>query len=106
MIFETILGSITTIAVAYLGNEQRKTRKHTKEAAETGAVVKAQVQNSHETNLRDDIDKPRDGIEFLIAGQATHTTQLSQVALDLGLERRERIIATERLDRHIDNHTN
>lgn len=100
MILETVLGSITAIAVAYLGNETRKTRKGTEEMRDHTVEVKHQVKNSHETNLRDDVDKVIERLDVLIAANTTHTDQLRQLGEDMAVERRERLDLSDRLKNH------
>lgn len=57
-------------------------------------VVREQVQNSHKTNLRDDLDVIRDEMR---AGFAKLGDVINGVAIDLAWERRERIDLAERL---------
>lgn len=55
--------------------------------------VRHQVANSHETNLRDDLDGMRDDIRLVLEGQ-------KQFAKDLGHEREERLELARQFYQH------
>lgn len=65
------------------------------------AQIKHQVQNSHETNLRDDVDRVLTGVETLVEGQRRHTKEIAELRDDLRVERTERIDVERRLDDHL-----
>ena len=52
--------------------------------------INRQVSNSHGTNLRDDLDAIKAGVENLTAGQRSNTARLQALSLELGTERAER----------------
>jgi hypothetical protein len=54
------------------------------------AKIHREVSNDHATNLRDDVDKIKDGIERLADCQRSTTARLESLSLDLGTERAER----------------
>lgn len=71
--------------------------------------VRDQVQNSHETNLRDDVDRVLEGMDRLIEGQERHNDDLRQHGREIGglraeirHEREERLAADQRIDRVIE----
>lgn len=53
--------------------------------------IQHQVQNSHETNLREDLDKVIEGIDTLVEGQRRHDGEISGIRDDLRVERQERL---------------
>jgi hypothetical protein len=63
--------------------------------------IKHQVQNSHETNLRDDVDRVLAGVETLVEGQRQHSQEISGLREEVRTERLERIDVERRLDDHV-----
>jgi predicted nuclease with TOPRIM domain len=75
----------------------RRQRRH-------AAATLAQVQNSHKTNLRDDVDRVLDKLDevaaktdTLIQGQTRHDAEISGLRADMRVERQERLALAERL---------
>lgn len=89
-----LLGSLLAIIVPRLWQNTN----HLKAQTATLKTVQDQVQNSHGSNLRDDIDNALKGIGLLLAGQEKHSEELSSLRTDLTLERRERIDLAHRVD--------
>lgn len=75
-------------AVAAVGVELL--RRHRDTAADI-AATREQVQNSHKTNLRDDIDNLHDDVREVL-------TQLTEARADLRVEREERLALSKRLN--------
>lgn len=110
---DPVLIALITSGLGFLGGVvgllKRQDRKLS-EVKENTAEARKQVQNSHSTNLRDDLDKVIAGLDRVLAGQARHDEalrehgqEISGLARDLSHERAERLAVSERLDRHIDN---
>lgn len=74
-------------------------RINSEQAREHSAVARQQVQNSHTTNLRDDIDDLKAGIQSVLDMQLIHTDAIVTLRQDLTWERRERIDVAARLSR-------
>lgn len=81
----TAAGAVVVAVVGVVG--LRWQGRHLKE-------VRHQVANSHETNLRDDLDGMRDDIRLVLEGQ-------KQFAKDLGHEREERLELSRRFNRYL-----
>ena len=67
--------------------------------------TRTQVENSHPTNLRDDVDQVLDRLDRVLDGQARHDDALRQhgaeiggLRRDLSHERAERLAVADRLD--------
>ncbi|MGB3706751.1 DUF2746 domain-containing protein [Gordonia sp. (in: high G+C Gram-positive bacteria)] len=90
--FEFIVWSIIAVA-ALAGAVQswRGRREHRKQSA-TIEEVREQVSNTHDTNLRDDIDRLIDAVDRIDSKQDAHGTTLSKFM-------REMYAATARQDR-------
>lgn len=78
----------------------RRRGRDIKAVAEHASAAREQVQNSHSTNLRDDLDKVLDGIETLKQGQTQHSSEIGGLRADLRQERIERLDVARRLDDH------
>lgn len=83
--------SIIGIAVAEVLRRQHKAIGAVKANSD---IVREQTQNSHKTNLRDDIDRVLHGIDTL-------TEQMNVIRLDTAWERRERMDLAARFERHL-----
>lgn len=81
-----LVGGLFSIVGLVIGRRQDK---HLKELKEHSTQVREQVQNSHTTNLRDDIDRISSLVERVLEGQA--------------LDRRALLQLEDRLDHHIDS---
>lgn len=62
------------------------------------AEVHDQVQNSHKTNLRDDMDRVLDKLDDVIGGQRRHDKEIAGIREDLRQERQERMALAARVD--------
>ncbi|WP_394615873.1 hypothetical protein JNUCC0626_40085 [Lentzea sp. JNUCC 0626] len=83
--------------------------KKLNEVKEHTAEARKQVQNTHTTNLRDDVDRVIERLDAVLAGQTRHDEafrehgqEITALRRDLSHERAERLAVAERLDRHID----
>ena len=100
--------AIVTAVLGFLGvvfEKQRRAHKRLERATET---VREQVQNSHSTNLRDDMDRVLEGQERILAILDGHgksigglRDDLRQVRDELATEREERRDVGRRLDAHV-----
>ncbi|WP_329793893.1 hypothetical protein V1227_18980 [Lentzea sp. DG1S-22] len=109
---DPVIVALITSGLGFLGvvaGLLRKTDKKLTAVKTDTAAARAQVQNSHSTNLRDDVDKVIARLDAVLAGQARHDEalrehgqEISGLARDLSHERAERLAVSERLDRHID----
>jgi hypothetical protein len=93
-----------TVMVAVVGVFAELIRRQTNTLSE----VRDQVSNTHDTNLRDDLDSVMFRIDRVIDNQDRHGEALDRHSRDLGSlrdeiahERRERLSVEERLDDHI-----
>ncbi|ONI83509.1 hypothetical protein ALI22I_34000 [Saccharothrix sp. ALI-22-I] len=110
---DAVITALITSGFAFLGivaGLLKRQDKKLSEVKEHTAEARKQVQNSHSTNLRDDLDKVISGLGQVLAGQARHDEALRQhgqeiggLRRDLTHERAERLAVSERLDRHIDS---
>ncbi|MFI9228972.1 DUF2746 domain-containing protein [Streptomyces rimosus] len=101
-------GTITVALVGVLVELVRRQGRAISEVREHTEEARHQVANTHETNLRDDVDRVLDGMERLLDGQARHDEALSRhgeeigaVRRDIAHERAERLAVAERLDNHL-----
>lgn len=60
-------------------------------------MVRAQVKNSHSTNLREDVDKVLDKLDAVIDGQSRHDSEIAGLRADMRVERQERLALASRL---------
>lgn len=104
----TTAGGIGVAVVGALAEFVRRQGKAINEVREHSQEARKQVQNSHSTNLRDDVDRVLAGIEKLVAGQANHAEALRQhgreiggLRRDIAHERVERLEVARRLDGHL-----
>jgi hypothetical protein len=93
-----------TVAVAAIGVFAELLRRQTATLSE----VRDQVSNTHDTNLRDDLDAVMFRIDRVIDNQERHGEaldrhgrELSSLREEVAHERRERLSVEERLDDHI-----
>lgn len=83
-----IVGAVAAIAVAAFGAYGNKRLNQQDQKLK---AVHHQVANSHETNLRDDLDRVIDGIETLVEGQRRHDEEIAGLRDDFRIERQERL---------------
>ncbi|MEU9605469.1 DUF2746 domain-containing protein [Streptomyces sp. NPDC048057] len=69
--------------------------------AEDVSVARDHVANTHDTNLRDDIDSLMHRIDRVLDGQAHHDEALRDLRRDIAHERLERLAVSKRLDQHV-----
>lgn len=94
----TVITVLGTLAVAITGLMAEGMRRHAKSQKESINAVKHQVQNSHKTNLRDDLDDLRDAIQSVLSNQELTHRDLGQIRNDLATERTERLHLAGRID--------
>lgn len=73
-------------------------RRHVKRMRESTEAVRYQVQNSHETNLREDLDLVIGGLDEIRELARAHGADLRQLRDDLNQERKERYAIELRVD--------
>jgi hypothetical protein len=95
-----VTGLLSVIGIA-VAEFMRRNHKALKEVRATTEASREQVQNSHSTNLRDDLDEVMQGVRALLLGQERHTEQIETISVDLAWERRERGDLARRLDTHL-----
>jgi hypothetical protein len=86
-VIAAVIAAVASIVTALLGLWQRR---HL-------ADVRAEVKNSHTTNLREDIDRLIEGVDSLMEGQRRHDAEIAGIRADLRIERRERLALARRV---------
>ncbi|MFF8845490.1 DUF2746 domain-containing protein [Streptomyces sp. NPDC015127] len=93
-----------TVVVAVIGVFAELLRRQTATLSE----VRDQVSNTHDTNLRDDLDSVMHRLDRVIDNQTRqnealerHGRDLTSLREEIAHERRERLSVEERLDDHI-----
>jgi hypothetical protein len=95
----TALGAVFVALTGIVVELLRRQQKTIGAMKADAAATRDQVQNSHGTNLRDDVDKVLGGVDDLLAGQRRHDELLRAHARDIGGLRQEiRHERAERLD--------
>jgi len=97
-----LISGVLALIGIIVGEVLRRQGNALKEVREHAAAVREQTQNSHTTNLRDDIDAVKDGVSALLMGQQLHADAITNLRTDLAWERRERMDLASRVSR-IDN---
>ena len=90
-----VIGGIITVIV-----QQRRQRKHTTAQAKTLEIVRDQVQNSHGTNLRNDIDV----VLSELRGLRKDVGRLDDRDLERGRDMRDLRQAVTEIDKKLDDH--
>lgn len=85
----TLLSAVLVAIITVVGQAVQK--RHVAEIDKKADKIVDQVKNSHDTNLRDDLDEIRE----LVA------ESFGRLFDELSLERRDRVALSDRLDRHI-----
>jgi len=101
---EALISGGGTALVTLAGLITQLLRRQTKALAEVrehALEAREQVSNTHETNLRDDLDKVIGGLDQLLDGQARHEEALHDLRLEVAHERTERLAVADRLDTHM-----
>ncbi|WP_301119751.1 DUF2746 domain-containing protein [Mycolicibacterium fortuitum] len=89
----TAVGGVLVAKVSAQHREAKETAATVKDTAQTVETVREQVQNSHDTNMRDDIDELKDAVVWLRNNVAT-AESVSLLHRDQQLDR-ERLNAIE-----------
>ena len=89
-----LIGAAVTIVVTLLELFRRKLNTVEEHAKES----RAQVQNSHKTNLRDDIDNLHDDVRQILTALERHGGEISGLRKDMRVEREERMALSSRVD--------
>lgn len=89
-----------TIIVALVGVALELLRRSHQRLGE----VKEQVQNSHGTNLRDDLDQVVAAVSRIESAQTLNATAITELRAELRHERVERLDVERRLDAHLHDH--
>lgn len=95
-----LIGLVGTLSVALLGVLVESMRRHQKAISEVREHTVAsleQVQNSHTTNLRDDLDGMHQDVREVLSVLQRHGSEISGLRADLRQERFERMAVAERL---------
>jgi Protein of unknown function (DUF2746) len=92
-----IVGLVGAVLVALISLLGILMQRHNK----TLNTVRDQVQNSHSTNLRDDVDRVLEGVAQLAEMSRAHGYELGHLRRDLQQERVERQALSERVDEHV-----
>ncbi|AUG87210.1 hypothetical protein KGG77_gp58 [Streptomyces phage Omar] len=93
-----------TVCVALVGvviEMMRRQGNAISEVARDAREARDHVANTHDTNLRDDIDSLMYRLDRVIDAQETHGRELAALRQDIQHERRERLAVAERLDDHM-----
>ncbi|MFE3589395.1 DUF2746 domain-containing protein [Streptomyces niveus] len=99
----TTAGTVTVALIGALVEMVRRQRNAIEEVRENTQEARAQVSNTHTTNLRDDLDELHEDVREVLRVLGRHTEEISGVREDLRQERRERLAVSDRLDDHITN---
>ncbi|MFD6636776.1 hypothetical protein ACFWDN_13275 [Micromonospora chalcea] len=106
MLEPTVQVALVTGAFGLLLEVLRRQNNKLNEVKADTQAARSQVQNSHATNLRDDLDKVINGLDRVIDGQERHDEALRQqgqeiggLRRDLAHERVERLSVAERVDK-------
>ncbi|WMI34750.1 hypothetical protein SEA_MARAV_28 [Streptomyces phage Marav] len=94
-------GTVGVALVGVLVELVRRQGNALSEVAENVQVARDHVANTHDTNLRDDIDSLMYRLDRVIDAQETHGRELAALREDIQHERRERLAVAERLDDHM-----
>ncbi|MEU0739267.1 DUF2746 domain-containing protein [Streptomyces sp. NPDC006134] len=92
-----LISAAGAVAVALVGAVAELLRRQHRVMGE----VREQVSNTHQTNLRDDLDRVIAGLDRVLAGQTEHSRDIAALRADLSHERVERLAVAERLDHHM-----
>jgi hypothetical protein len=86
-IIAAIIAATTGVATTVLTVHQRRNTH----------AIRAQVQNSHTTNLREDVDAVLAKLDAVIDGQRRNDAEISGLRADMRVERQERLALAARL---------
>jgi predicted nucleic acid-binding Zn-ribbon protein len=94
-------GALGVALVGVLVELVRRQGHALSEVAEGVQVAREHVANTHDTNLRDDIDSLMHRLDRVLDAQEAHGRELAALREDIQHERRERLAVAERLDDHM-----
>ncbi|MEU8327301.1 DUF2746 domain-containing protein [Micromonospora sp. NPDC048839] len=97
----TACGTVSVALIGVVVELLRRQHKRLGEVKAHAAAARDQVQNSHTTNLRDDIDRVLAGLDQVIETQRQHGKDIGGLREELRTERIERIDVERRLDNHL-----
>lgn len=104
-VYVAIIGGIVAIIVAVINNGRRIERA-AKSSREHAAAVMDQVQNTHSTNLREDVDDLHDDVREVLTLARQHSEDIGDLRKqtdglrrEARLEREERMQLNERVNR-------
>lgn len=97
----TSFGLIIVALLGLLAEAVRRTHNSLRSVKKDTRGTREQVENSHSTNLREDIDRLTSLVETSVDGQRQLMNRIDQLHEDATLERRERLAADQRIDTHI-----
>lgn len=92
----TTLGTVLVALIAILADWARKRLDVIEHHAEAS---REQVQNSHTTNLREDIDRIHDDVRAVLGMSERNTEAIASLASDLRQERIERLVVAQKVDK-------
>ncbi|MEU7570338.1 DUF2746 domain-containing protein [Micromonospora sp. NPDC049240] len=104
MIEPTVQAAIATGAFGLLLEILRRQNNKLNEVKDHTRAARAQVQNSHDTNLRDDVDKVLDGLGDVKDLLRQHGKDIAGMREEIRHERVERVYVEKRLDDHVRLH--
>lgn len=100
-----VAGVIIAAIIGYLGVTHVGLRRDARATRSDASATRRQVENSHNTNLRDDLDAVKTSLELVLTGQTTstqlirsHGYELGHLRRDIQQERTERTAINERVD--------
>ncbi|MEV1109927.1 DUF2746 domain-containing protein [Micromonospora sp. NPDC049751] len=91
-------GTVVVGLIGVLVELLRRQNKKLSEVKDHASAARDQVQNSHKTNLRDDVDRVIAGLEQLLEGQRQHTRDIGGLRDEIRHERVERLEVERRVD--------
>ncbi|QDP44230.1 hypothetical protein KGG70_gp54 [Streptomyces phage Celia] len=94
-------GTIVVAVIGVLVEFLRRQSSALNEVRENTAEARNQVANSHQTNLRDDMDRLHDDVRAVLELVTEHGQDIRGLRSELQQERRERLSVSERLDDHV-----
>lgn len=103
---KVVLALVASISASVTGlfawlNARAGTRK-VEQVQQTAEAIKDQVKNSHDTNLRDDIDKLAVLMTKAVEIGERNSAEIGHLRQDIHMERRERLSLADRFDSHVD----
>jgi hypothetical protein len=96
-----IVTGVFGLLALVVGELLRRNHKALGEVREHAMAARDQVQNTHKTNLRDDMDRMHEDVRQVLEVVRSHGYELGHLRRDLQQERVERSALSERLDGHL-----